>query len=115
MELTPTHLHYLATVYTLSHKTVRVTSGDLSRVLGIRQASVSAMLRVLMEKKLLVKENYGSIYLTDTGFLIARRFERNTAWLAEHLPALGLPLSDEEVLRAADVLAAAFSSKDFSK
>jgi Mn-dependent DtxR family transcriptional regulator len=115
MELTSTHLHYLTAIYELSHKTVRVTSGVLSRKLGIRQASVSAMLRVLMEKKLLVKENYGSIFLTDAGFLAARRFGRNRAWLIEHLPALGLPMTDQEIYHAAEVLATAFPAKDFSE
>ena len=54
------------------------------------------MMGILMEMELLVREKYGKIYLTDTGFLLAKDMLRCVELIRERLPAIGLDLTEEE-------------------
>lgn len=45
---------------------------------------------------LLVRERYGKIYLTDTGFLLAKELFRCVEVIRERLPAMGFELTEEE-------------------
>ena len=49
-----------------------------------------------MDMKLLVRERYGKIYLTDTGFLLAKDLLLCVELIRERLPAMGLDLTEEE-------------------
>ena len=59
-------------------------------------AIVTKMMGILMDMKLLVRERYGKIYLTDTGFLLAKDLLRCVKLIRERLPAMGLDLTEEE-------------------
>ena len=100
MELTKTHLTYLLALYRLSQKRPDLPSMEVARLLGVSKPSVVRMLEVLMEQGLAVKARYGKIYLTDTGFLMAKRLsaplERYAAQLQQEFS-----LSDDEAWNAA--------------
>ena len=100
MELTKTHLKYLLALYRLSQKRPDLPSMEVARLLGVSKPSVVRMLEVLMEQGLAVKARYGKIYLTDTGFLMAKRLsaplERYAAQLQQEFS-----LSDDEAWNAA--------------
>ena len=99
MDLTKTHLKYLLALYRLSQKRPDLPSMEVAR-LGVRNPSDVRMLEVLMEQGLAVKARYGKIYLTDTGFLMAKRLsaplERYAAQLQQEFS-----LSDDEAWNAA--------------
>ena len=106
MELTVTHLRYLLTIYELSQVTPDVGAAGVAKAMKVSTPSVTRMLGNLMDKGLLVRERYSKIYLTDTGFLLARNFSGNVAKLKARLPGLGLTLTEEECFEAACLLAA---------
>lgn len=64
-----------------------------------------------MQKKLIVKKRYSKIYLTDTGFLLARQLDKNVTLLKERIPKMGIPLTEEETEEAAFALAALLPEK----
>ena len=49
-----------------------------------------------MDMGLLVRERYGKIYLTDTGFLLAKDMLRCVEVICNRLPAVGFDLTREE-------------------
>ncbi len=106
MELTETHLRYLLTIYELAQTTPDVGAAGVARALNVTKPSVTRMLGILMDKGLLVRERYGKIYLTDTGFLLAKGFRRRVEALKERIPAMALELTEEELLNTACLLAA---------
>lgn len=113
MGLTETHLRYLLTIYDLGRTTPDVGAVEIAKALGVSKPSVTRMLGVLMDRGLLVRERYGKVYLTDTGFLLARDFKKKVERLRGLIPQMGLALSEEELLDAACVLAAALSERAF--
>ena len=44
----------------------------------------------------MVRERYGKIYLTDSGFLLAKDMLRCIELIHERLPAMGFDLTEEE-------------------
>lgn len=113
MGLTETHLRYLLTIYDLGRATPDVGAVEIAKALAVSKPSVTRMLGVLMDRKLLVRERYGKVYLTDTGFLLARDFKRKVERLQELIPRMGLALAEEQLLDAACVLAAALPEDAF--
>lgn len=107
MELTQTHLRYLLAIYDLGRVTPDVGAVEIAKVLKVSKPSVTRMLGILMDRRLLVRERYGKVYLTDTGFLAARDFKGKVEHLRKLIPRMGLPLDEDELLDAACVLAAA--------
>lgn len=107
MELTETHLRYLLAIYDLGRVTPDVGAAAIANTLKVSRPSVTRMLNILMDRGLLVRERYGKIYLTDTGFLAARDFKRKVERLQARIPRMGLRLTEEELLDVACVLAAA--------
>lgn len=95
-ELREAHLRYLLAIYELGRTKPDVGTLDISRALGYTKASVTKMMGILMDMGLLVREKYGKIYLTDTGFLLAKDLLRCVEILRERIPALGLDLTAEE-------------------
>jgi Mn-dependent DtxR family transcriptional regulator len=110
-ELTSTHLRYLLAIYQIAKLERDVCSTSISQFLSVSGPSVSRMLGILMQKKLIVKKRYSKIYLTDTGFLLARNLDKNITLLKERIPRMGIPLTEEEIEQAAFSLAALLPGK----
>ena len=96
MEIRSSHLRYLLAIYELSHQKADVGIAAIAKTLGCSKASVTTMMATLMEMGLLVKERYGKIYLTDTGFLKARELYRCAETIKEGLPQLIPDLTENE-------------------
>lgn len=105
MELRETHLRYLLTIYELGRNNQDVGTKTVADALHYAMASVTRMMAVLMDMKLLVRERYGKIYLTDTGFLLARELYLCMEILSEQFPAMGLELTGEEAWKLARTIA----------
>lgn len=95
-ELREAHLRYLLAIYELGKSTPDVGIQAVARALSCSKASVTNMMANLMELSLLVRERYGKIYLTDTGFLLAMELFRCVEVIRERLPAMGFELTEEE-------------------
>lgn len=95
-ELRESHLRYLLAIYELGRAQPDVGTLNIANALGYTKASVTKMAGTLMDMGLLVREKYGKIYLTDTGFLLAKDMPRCVEVLQERFPALGLELTAEE-------------------
>jgi len=113
-KLTEAHLNYILSIYEISKDTADVSSCSIAKELGVSKPSVSAMLSALMARHLLIKERYGKVYLTDDGYAIAMRLERNIKMLEEKIPLMGLTFSDDEIRQLAIMIAFNCSGKDFS-
>ena len=64
---------------------------DLARRFGVGQATVSKMLRRLVERGLVLREPYRAILLTEAGRALAERSRRRHALVLDFLRALGVP------------------------
>ena len=95
-ELRESHLRYLLVIYELGRIQPDVGTQDIAKTLNCSKASVTKMMGTLMDMKLLVRERYGKIYLTDTGFLLAKDLLRCVELIHERLPAMRLDLTEEE-------------------
>lgn len=96
MELRESHLRYLLVIYELGQTAMEVGTADIAKTLVCSKASVTNMMSNLMEMGLLVRERYGKIYLTDTGFLLAKDLFRCVKVIDERLPSLALDMTLEE-------------------
>ena len=96
-ELREAHLRYLLAIYELGKSTPDVGTQAVAKALNCSKASVTKMMATLMDMNLLVREKYGKIYLTDTGFLLAKDILQCIELIRERLPALGFDLTEEEV------------------
>ncbi|MBP3508394.1 metal-dependent transcriptional regulator [Oscillibacter sp.] len=104
MELRKSHLRYLLVIYELGRIKPDTGIADIAKALDCSKASVTNMMSNLMEMGLLVRERYGKVYLTDTGFLLAKGLFRCVTELQERLPALGLDLAPEDAGRLAHTI-----------
>lgn len=95
-ELREAHLRYLLAIYELGRLKPDVGIQNISKALCCSKASATKMVGTLMNMNLLVRERYGKIYLTDTGFLLAKDLLRCVGVIRERLPAMGLALTTEE-------------------
>ena len=95
-ELREAHLRYLLAIYELGGNDPDVGTQAVAKTLNYSKASVTKMMGILMDAGLLVRERYGKIYLTDTGFLLAKDLLRCVEVIRERLPALELALTKEE-------------------
>ena len=95
-ELRETHLRYLLAIYELGKSMPDVGIQAVAKAMNCSKASVTKMMDNLMERDLLVRERYGKIYLTDTGFLLAKDMLRCVELIRERLPAMGFDLTEEE-------------------
>lgn len=59
MELTNTNVRYLLTIYHLSQARLEVSSKDIAQTLDVSRASVTSMMSILTDKRLVTKERYG--------------------------------------------------------
>lgn len=113
MELSSTHLRYLYAIYEIFQTSAEIRSSNIANRMKVSRPSVAKMLGVLMNKKLIMKEKYGKIYITDKGLLVARSFDRKVYILTKCLRNSGLGLTDQELHEAACAIAAAFPDKKF--
>lgn len=95
-ELREAHLRYLLAIYELGRNDPDVGTQSVAKALNCSKASVTKMMGILMDMGLLVRERYGKIYLTDTGFLLAKDMLRCVEVVHERLPAMGFDLTEEE-------------------
>ena len=100
MELTNTNVRYLLTIYHLSQARLEVSSKDIARVLTVSRASVTSMMSILIEKRMVDKERYGKIHLTPLGRTLARELAGQAGQVARELQAR-MDLSGEEAWKAA--------------
>ena len=96
MELRESHLRYLLVIYELGQVKPEVGTADIAKALDCSKASVTNMMSNLMEMGLLVRERYGKIYLTDTGFLLAKDLFHCVKEINQRLPVLGLDMTAED-------------------
>lgn len=101
VSLTSSHLKYLLAIYEVAEEFPEVSSANIARKLGVSKPSVSTMLACLMDKDLLVKERYGKVYLTETGFLIARELVHRIETLERELKHLPFRLTQADIHRMA--------------
>ena len=95
-ELREAHIRYLLAIYELGKSNPDVGIQAVAKTLNCSKASVTKMMGVLMDMGLLVRERYGKIYLTDTGFLMAKDLFRCVEVIRERLPAMNFDLTAEE-------------------
>lgn len=95
-ELREAHLRYLLAIYELGRNDPDVGTQAVAKALNCSKASVTKMMGILMDMGLLVRERYGKIYLTDTGFLLAKDMLRCVEVIRERLPAMRFDLTEEE-------------------
>ena len=100
MELTNTNIRYLLAIYELSQVRLEVSSKDIARVLTVSRASVTSMMSILIETRMVDKERYGKIHLTPLGRTLARELAGQAGQVARELQAR-MDLSGEEAWRAA--------------
>ena len=74
MELTNTNVRYLLTIYHLSQARLEVSSKDIAQTLDVSRASVTSMMSILTDKRLVTKERYGKVHLTDDGCRCCQRW-----------------------------------------
>ena len=106
MELTNTNVRYLLTIYHLSQARLEVSSKDIAQTLDVSRASVTSMMSILTDKRLVTKERYGKVHLTDDGCRWARVLASQTDKLAETLQNR-MELSYEEAWKAFEALVGA--------
>ena len=95
-ELREAHLRYLLAIYELGKSNPDAGTQAVAKSLNCSKTSVTKMMAVLMDMNLLVRERYGKIYLTDTGFLLAKDMLRCVELIHERLPAMGFDLTEDE-------------------
>jgi DtxR family Mn-dependent transcriptional regulator len=85
-ELSSAEEEYLEAIYTKQESKARVaTTGDLAACLGVRDASVTEMLKKLSEKGLVDYKPYRGATLTETGCAIATKVKRKHRLLERFL------------------------------
>ena len=111
MDLTSAHLRYLLAIYELSRKSEAVSSSAVAQALRVQKPSVTRMLENLRARGLAEKERYGKIALTEQGRTIAQGYEERMEFLTSRFPEIGLELSREEALLAAEALLSALPER----
>ena len=112
-QLSEVHLRYLLTIYEISAEKPEVLSVNMAERLKVTKPTVSSMLEALMDKHLLVKKRYGKVYLTDEGYLLAKRISDNTEYLIGLLSENDVHLDHDELRRAAAAAALTLPDKEF--
>jgi Mn-dependent DtxR family transcriptional regulator len=78
---------------------------DVAKARGVSKATATKMVGLLVDMGLVVRKAYGKLYLTDTGFLRAKRLCQKADLLAALIPRMGLALDENELRRTAYLLA----------
>jgi Mn-dependent DtxR family transcriptional regulator len=104
-QLSDIQLHYLTVIYDLAQTMLDVGVADIAKDRGVSKATATKMVGILVDAGLVVREVYGKIYLTDTGFLKAKRLRQKTERLSTLIPKMGLSLDADELRSVAYTLA----------
>jgi Mn-dependent DtxR family transcriptional regulator len=104
-QLSEIQLRYLSAIYALAQAMLDVGVADIAKAMGISKATASKMVGNLMSDGFVVREAYGKVYLTDTGFLHAKRFQQKIDLLSTLIPKMGLALDEDELRSVAYTLA----------
>ncbi len=104
MELTNTHIRYMLEIYKLGQAGAQVSSSDIAKNLMVRKASVSSMLLVLIEKKLVIKQLYGKVNLTEIGICVAKEYAMRIEQVEEQLTRLDIVLTKQTLRDASCAL-----------
>jgi len=71
-DITASKEDYLERIYDISLLDEKVRSVDVARALGVSRASVNKCLGVLKQDGYIEQEPYGTIFLTEKGFEVAK-------------------------------------------
>jgi Mn-dependent DtxR family transcriptional regulator len=106
-QLSDIQLQYLIVIYNLAQTMPGVGVVDIAKTRGVSKATATKMVGVLVDAGLVVREVYGvrKIYLTDTGFLKAKRICQKAERLSALIPRMGLDLDESELRRVSYMLA----------
>ena len=105
MKLTSAHLRYLLAIYETARENRDVSLTAIARKIKVTKPSASRTLKLLMDRNLILRERYGKIYLTDSGFLAARKFQKKVELFRGRIPRMGVALTPKEIQEAALALA----------
>lgn len=105
---------YLETIGILMEKNSKPRVTDIAAMLGLSKASVHIALHALEEKGMVVHEHYGTISLTDAGFIEYRKIKHRHDTLKDYLKLI-LEVSDENAERDACLMEHILSEETFSK
>lgn len=114
MELTGAQARYLLAVYRLGLGGRDVRCADIARMLGVTRPSVAKMLSFFSQKRLIAREPYGKVYLTDNGYLLARCYAQRLETVESVLVA-ELALTQEEAQLAACALLDVLPNRCFTQ
>ena len=84
MRLTAAQIRYLLAIYQLNKKGI-VRSSEIADTLNVSRPSVHRMVDQLMKMKLLSKEKYSSICLTENSIDIAEEYEKGFTCISNFL------------------------------
>ena len=82
---------YLETILILSKKLPVVRSVDVANEMGFKKSSVSIAMKKLREEEHITMTDFGYIYLTDSGRVIADMIYERHQMLSSWLIRLGVP------------------------
>ncbi len=104
--LSPAIEDYLEAIYIVRRRKGKVRVSDIARLLGVRMASVTQMLRKLAQMGFVEHERYGHIDLTEEGEKVAERVLRRHETLKEFLVILGVDeqIAEEDACKIEHVL-----------
>lgn len=95
MKLTNSNIKYLLCIYNLLKEKNEVSSVAISRKLKITKSSVCKMMVTLSRKKLIKKEPYKKIELSDEGIEIVNLFYEKSSSLINYLTS-NFDITDEK-------------------
>jgi len=96
MKITQSQENYLKTILILKQKNGYVLSVDVAFQLQVSKPSVCRAVKVLVEKDLLIKNEDGTLCLTDSGKSIAEKIYERHCFFKEGLIKLGIKPSKAE-------------------
>ena len=93
--LTPTQEDYLATIFRLVQKEDHARSNSISEELGVSKSTVSAALKTLAARGLIIYKPYSPVRLTSEGYETGKRIAHRNFVLSEFfVKVLQLPESE---------------------
>ncbi len=98
--------NYLETILLLSRRLPVVRSVDIANEMDFKKSSISVAMKHLREKKLIIVDNSGFIFLTDEGREIAERTYEKHEFVSNWLHSIGVPedIAVEDACRIEHVL-----------
>lgn len=95
--LTPSQIRYICVTYRLC-KEGSIHSVEIASVLGLSRPSVHNMTKVLSERGLICKASYGSVYLSEEGKTVAKKYDEYYNNVFPLLKELGIEEKEADIL-----------------